>query len=88
MMRLNLRPDWLAVTRELPDRIHDEDTGQTRFDMPRISRFLGRANAVVHLPRRWGGFATLRVFGAPNWHAHYDRRKIVSEGLDGLNEQN
>lgn len=88
MLRFNLRPDWLMITGKVPDRVHDEDTGETRFVRPRFSRFLGQAHAVVGLPSAWGTFATLRVGGAPWWKAFYDRRKIVSDGLVGLNEQN
>lgn len=88
MLRLNLRPDWLRVTGQAPDRVVDEDTGETRWVRSRIARFLGRAEAVVDLPRAHGTFAGLRVFGAPGWHAHYDRRQIKARGLDGLNNPN
>lgn len=88
MLRLNLRPDWLRVTWQAPDRVADEDTGETAWVPSRIARFLGRAEAVVDLPSAHGTFAGLRVFGAPGWDAHYDRRKIVSEGLEGLNNAN
>ena len=88
MVRLNLRPDWLCVTGQAPDRVVDEDTGGTKWVQSRIGRFLGRAEALVDLPHANGFFASLRVFGAPGWRAHYDLRQIKARGLDGLNNPN
>ena len=86
MMKLNLLPDHRAITGEYPDEMVDE-TGKRTFILPRVSRFHGRGNAVVSLPPPQY-FATLRVFGDPHFHAFYDRRKVVGEGLVGLGERN
>ena len=88
MVRLNLRPDWLRVTGQAPDRVVDEDTGETKWVPSRISRFLGRAEGLVDLPSTHGSFAGLRVFGDPLWGAFYDLRQIKARGLDGLNNPN
>lgn len=78
MILLNLLPDHKASSGQPLDIMDEGEDVSPQFKtiQPRVGRYLGHASFIVNLPRSHGGYAFVKVYGAPNWPYFYELTRV------------